>query len=446
MLIKEAAKQVKYPSIAIIGGGIGGLSVANALLHRNNVAGGDASSTLLTSRVSVYEQADHFIPSAGAGFGFSPNGQLCLSSIGIHDYRNFCNPFDTMKRIDKNGTNVSMQASVFKELREKYDVGFAGCLRADLIDLLVNKLDGYGGAEEEFGSVSSIQYNSRLVGIKPCRDKVELTFDGGHEDLADLVIGADGKSTVARLLNIDDEGRKPIYSGANIMYGKIQNPEHIEYLRDHPIFDAKSVVNGPGTGEFIAFHCGVGDRRTFIWANTYVSKDPPPRREEWHGGNSQELYDVLNHYPTSHPIHMLAQLTAENDLLHFGLFYRHHKKKWSHDRVVLLGDSCHATLPYVGQGANQAIEDAVYLADCLDRHDTYEEAYKDYYDKRFPRTKRIVQMAGIMHQLYHSKSWFMQKALDILLGSVMKGGVMLKQLEREIIEECPVPPPSSPMK
>ena len=192
MLIKEAAKQVKYPSIAIIGGGIGGLSVANALLHRNNVAGGDASSTLLTSRVSVYEQADHFIPSAGAGFGFSPNGQLCLSSIGIHDYRNFCNPFDTMKRIDKNGTNVSMQAAVFKELREKYDVGFAGCLRADLIDSLVNKLAEYGAAEEEVGSVSSIQYNSRLVGIKPCRDKVELTFDGGHEDLADLVIGADG--------------------------------------------------------------------------------------------------------------------------------------------------------------------------------------------------------------------------------------------------------------
>lgn len=145
-------------------------------------------------------------------------------------------------------------------------------------------------------------------------------------------------------------------------------------------------------------------------------------------------------FPDSHPIHEFAKLTGKEDLLHFGLFYRHHKKTWSHDRVVLLGDSCHATLPYVGQGANQAIEDSIVLADCLDRHATHKEAYQDYYDKRFARTSRIVEMAGWMHKLYHSENWFMRKALDVLLGSVMKGGLVLKQFEREIIEECPVPP------
>lgn len=436
VLIKEAAVRAsKYSSIAVIGGGIGGLSVANALLHRSD------QGPTLTSHVSVYEQANSFIPTAGAGFGFSPNGQLCLSSIGIHDYRNFCQPFDTMKRLDINGTDVVQQAPVFKELREKYGVGFAGCLRADLIDLLVNKLNEYDDGIVG-SSGGSLRYSQKLIGIAPHKDKVELRFESGHEDVVDLVIGADGiHSSVARLLNIDDE-KPPIYSGANIFYGKIPNPDKIDFLHDHPIFDEGSVVNGPGTGEFIGFHVGSGAKQTFVWANTYVSTQPPQKREEWNSGNLQELDDILLKYPASHPIHTLAKFTRKNDLLHFGLFYRHHKKTWTHDRVVLLGDACHATLPYVGQGANQAIEDAVYLADCLDRHDTYKEAYREYYDKRFPRTKRIVQMAGLMHKLYHSESWFMHKALDVLISSVMKGGLVLRQLEREIVDECPVPPPS----
>jgi 2-polyprenyl-6-methoxyphenol hydroxylase-like FAD-dependent oxidoreductase len=131
-------------------------------------------------------------------------------------------------------------------------------------------------------------------------------------------------------------------------------------------------------------------------------------------------------------------MTKDEDLLHFGLYYRHHKKAWSNDQVVLLGDACHATLPYVGQGANQAIEDAIYLADCLDKQNDYNAAYEDYYKRRFPRTKRVVQMAGIMHKLYHSESWILQGILEYLLKSVIKGGAILKQIENEIIKECPV--------
>jgi 2-polyprenyl-6-methoxyphenol hydroxylase-like FAD-dependent oxidoreductase len=81
----------KYSLIGIVGGGIGGLAAANALLHRPN----------LTDRVSVsiYDQASEFIPTAGAaGFGLSPNGQICRSSIGINGYRDVYQPVDTMKR------------------------------------------------------------------------------------------------------------------------------------------------------------------------------------------------------------------------------------------------------------------------------------------------------------------------------------------------------------
>jgi salicylate hydroxylase len=470
MLIKEVTRRAaaaKYPSVAVIGGGIGGLSIANALLHENKKSFRQNNYNKIVDRISVYERADKFIPTAGAGFGFSPNGQMCLSSIGIHDYNFFCQPFSTMKRITFDGTAVQMQASVFEAIRSKYGFGFAGCLRADLVDLLVDNLQRQRDSlEDGGGGTGHLKYDQKLIKITPCHEKVELEFESGHKDVVDLVIGADGiHSTVAKQLNIDDNNIAPIYSGANIFYGKITNPTNIETIqKKYPMFDEGSVVNGPGTGEFIAFHAGLGGgggddtnsgiimnkRRTFIWASTYASSHPPTKnsgikrennddeQEEWNQGCLNELESVLSKYPRSHPIHEFATLTEKDDLLHFGLYYRHFRRKWSQGRVVLLGDSCHATLPYVGQGANQAIEDAIYLASCLDRHDSYEQAYQDYYDKRFPRTKRIVQIAGIMHKLYHSESWFMHKALDVLLRSAMNGGVVLKQLEKEIIEECPV--------
>ncbi|KAL7507099.1 hypothetical protein ACHAXN_004302 [Cyclotella atomus] len=383
MLIKAAAS--KYNSIAIIGGGIGGLTAANALLQKR-----------ITDRVTVYEQAPHFIPTAGAGFGLSPNGQICLRSIGIDGFKDFCLPFNHMKRIDLSGRNV------------------------------LSKREG------------ELKYSQRLIGINPSADKVELRFESGDEDVVDLVIGSDGiNSSVARLLDIDDQ-TPPIYSGANIFYGKIPNPDENEVVSNHPVFNEGSVVNGPGTGEFIGFHAGSGASKTFIWANTYTSSSPPPKRDDWNHGNILELEAILAKYPRSHPIHAFAQTTHESDLLHFGLFFRHHKNTWSKGRVTLLGDACHATLPYVAQGANQAIEDAVYLADCLKRHDGYNEAYTDYYDKRFPRTKKVVKFAGFMHKLYHSENWIVHKALDFLLGNAIKGGFVLKRIEQEIIDECPV--------
>ena len=423
MLIKSAAVSKNY-SIAIIGGGIGGLAAANAILHKRH--------NNLVRRVTVYEQAPSFIPTAGAGFGFSPNGQICLSSIGINGYRKFCLPFNSMKRIDKLGTSVMCESNALEQIREQHGFGIAGCLRADLINLLASEL------QEKHDGIGDLKYSQRLVGIQETGDKVELKFESGHEDAVDLVIGADGiNSSVSKLLDIDD-GVAPIYSGANIFYGKIPNPDEKEEIVNHPIFNEGSVVNGAGTGEFIAFHVGTGDTKTFVWANTYVSPSPPPKRDDWNHGKLDELEVVLAKYPESHPIHQFSSLTQESDLLHFGLFYRHHKTTWSKGRVVLLGDSCHATLPYVGQGANQAIEDSIYLADCLNRHDNFNDACQDYYDKRFPRTKRVVQLAGVMHKMYHSENWFVEKALDFLLGNAIKGGFLLKQIEQEIINQCPV--------
>lgn len=414
----ETAKK-KYDSIAVIGGGIGGLATANALLAKPS----------LVDRVTVYERAAEFYPNAGAGFGFYPNGQICLSSIGIEGYHQIYNKFESIARITKEGTAIKHKNNVFQQLRERHGFSVEGCLRADLVDLLVTHL--------EQKAPDTLQYSQELIKITPDKDKVELEFASGRQDVVDLVIGADGiNSTVAKQLDID-ETVPPIYSGANIIYGKIPKPQQIEYFRKTEIFTPGNLVNGPGTGHFIGFYAGAGEKKTFLWANTY-SSDSPPKRDEWNRGTPDEIVNVLKKYPGGHPIHDLASMTAVEDLLHFPLYFRHHKSSWTHGRVTLLGDSCHATLPYVGQGANQAIEDAITLANCLEHHKTYEEAYQEYYGKRFPRTKRIVQIAGIMDKLYHSENWFIQQVKELFMKSLIMGGPMFKKLENEILEECPV--------
>ena len=64
---------------------------------------------------------------------------------------------------------------------------------------------------------------------------------------------------------------------------------------------------------------------------------------------------------------------------------------WHRGRVVLLGDAVHATTPHLGQGAGMAIEDSLVLADEITRHDTPQEAFKAYRDRRFDRCKYIVE-------------------------------------------------------
>ena len=329
-------------------------------------------------------------------------------------------------------------------------------------------------------------YKSRIV------TKVELEFENGERDIVDIVIGADGiHSFTAKALHIDDS--EPIYAGANIFYGMIDNPDEVPFENDLISQDGH-MVTGPSPGHFLAFRVGPADRKLQLWVATYPAAAPPDNRRrefERDTGSSgtrmeDDLRDLLNKFPTVHPIHELVRHTKPENLLHFGLHYRKHKASWFEGRVVLLGDSCHATLPFVGQGANQAIEDAIVLADCLakttisttstplrpqgtktttrktattttaskgysETTDDSEEdeealrdmvalhrAFSDYYRLRFQRTKRVVQMANMISKGLHSRNFVLKWMMNCFQSQMAKGGMVFRQLEREIIEESPI--------
>ncbi|HNE29135.1 MAG TPA: FAD-dependent monooxygenase, partial [Saprospiraceae bacterium] len=70
--------------------------------------------------------------------------------------------------------------------------------------------------------------------------------------------------------------------------------------------------------------------------------------------------------------------------------------RFAYGRVVLIGDAAHATTPNLGQGACQAIEDAVILAEMLKKHSDPEQAFRAYEQKRLPRTRFIVETSRRM--------------------------------------------------
>ncbi len=76
--------------------------------------------------------------------------------------------------------------------------------------------------------------------------------------------------------------------------------------------------------------------------------------------------------------------------------------RWSKDRLVLVGDAAHATLPYLAQGAVMALEDAVVLAAHAARSDSLPQAFDDFDRARRARTARVQAQSRRMGTIYHA--------------------------------------------
>ena len=404
-------------SVAIIGGGIGGLTAANAL-KRTGLS------------VSLYERSPYFIPTAGAGFGMQPNGQISLASIGFTDQvKNLIQPFLNWQIIDDNGKTI-VTSNRLGQFEKRFGYSLGGALRAGLVDIL----------KEPIEKSNNLHYSHNVTDLQQNADGVTISFEKQQPVRVDMVIGADGiHSTVVK--RIFSQTAPPMHSKENIFYGVIENIDQQTSI--NPSITARNTLTQYfGRGEFLSFR--IGNEGKFIWAATYPAKEPPAQTgdAEWTNLNNQrELTRLLTRFPSSHPVHQCAAATDPQRLLHFGLFYRQHRNDgWHRGRICLLGDSCHATLPYVGQGASLAIEDAIALTVSLEKfHFQIEPAFQDYYQKRFNRTKRVVNMARYMGLFFHSENPIVHALRKRLIPRLVNSDMILKMAEKEFFENCPVP-------
>ena len=343
----------KKPSFAIIGAGMGGLTVA-ATLRR---AGFDAQ---------VYEQAARF-ERVGAGIQMMPNSMQVLRQIGVEEKLRAAafEPYSHLNRESDTGR-------VIRELpmpESLFGAPYLCMHRAVLHDALASVVPA-----------GVIHLNRKLAGLDQSDDQVTLTFTDGARAQADAVIGADGVHSLVREIIIGPDA--PIHKG-RIAYRAIY-PAAL--LRGFDIGPSRTKWWGPDRHIVIYYTTAARDEVYF------VSSVPEPAEwlspESWSAKG--DVHELRLAYSGFHP-DVRAVLDACPDCHKWAILEREPLPRWSAGRVALLGDACHPMTPYMAQGAATAIEDAAILARCLEEvaGQDISGAFQRYEAHRKPRTSRI---------------------------------------------------------
>src|SRR5262249_45428515 len=207
------------------------------------------------------------------------------------------------------------------------------------------------------------------VGLNERGDRVEARFDNGARVAADIVVGADGiHSTVRRVLFGPDD---PRFTGC-VAYRGLVPAEGVRYLN---LETTMQRWMGPG--------------KHFVQARRLVNFVCLVEQDRWTRESWTERGDVKQPraaYQYWHP-QVRAILDAQQEIFVWALLDRAPLPRWSVGRVTLLGDACHPMLPFMAQGAAQAIEDGATLAAILARDGTnVPAALRAYEAVRLPRS------------------------------------------------------------
>ncbi|HXA66154.1 MAG TPA: FAD-dependent monooxygenase [Bryobacteraceae bacterium] len=345
-----AAKRLSF---AIIGAGMGGLTVA-ATLRRAGF------------NVQVYEQAARF-ERVGAGIQMMPNSMQVLRRIGVEEklrtvafepYSHLNREWDTGRVI----RDLPMPESMFGA---PYLCMHRAVLHGALASVIPQEV---------------VHLNKKMAGLDQSAGQVTLTFADGTRAQADALIGADGVHSLVREIIIGPD--TPIHKG-RIAYRAVY-PAAL--LRGSDIGPSRTKWWGPDRHIVIYYTTAARDEIYFV-----TSVPEPTKwltRESWSAkGDVEELRRA---YAGFHP-EVRAVLDACPDCHKWAILEREPLPRWSDGRVVLLGDACHPMTPYMAQGAATAIEDAAILARCLEQVEgqDIQGAFQRYEAHRKPRTSRI---------------------------------------------------------
>jgi salicylate hydroxylase len=352
-------------SVGVVGGGLGGLSAALSL-HR---AGLD---------VHVYEQA-RSVSEVGAGIQVSPNASRILHGLGLGDdlAAMGVRPLALHQRRWDDGRTL-LRTALADEVVEAFGFAWYQMHRADLLTTLLRALPS-----------ERVHVGHRLVGLVDHGDAVEAEFENGKSVLVDALVGADGiHSTVQRVLF---GPRSAHFTGCAAYRGLIP----AERLSDLDIEVTCDVWMGPGRH---AVHYFVRNEQLFNFVAAV-------EQDSWTGESwidKSDVATVLAEFEGWHP-QVRAIINAVDEMFIWALFDRPALERWSVGRTTLLGDACHPMLPFMAQGAAQAIEDGATLTSCLARtsREDIPAALRRYEQVRLPRTSRVQAMSAGNKTRFH---------------------------------------------
>ena len=325
----------------VIGAGIGGLCTAIALKQ-------------IGLRVSIFEQA-LTIKAVGGGITLWPNALAVLDRLGLHNIsqKGRLQNLTGGIRIPKGAWLTSM-SKVAPEIIGNFTVLFIH--RTDLQQALMEEI-----------AASDIHLGARCTGVRSHNDRVTACFADGSETAADFLVGADGLNSIVRACIHGQQ--PPVYAGYTSWRGVAQ------------------LAQLPATGET----WGRGKRfgivplrgNSVYWFATCNA----PEGSRSAIGEKPHLLKLFRGWHT--PIEDLIQATPPKAILRHDIYDRPSIIRWGRGAVTLLGDAAHPMTPNMGQGACQAMEDALALAECLQattKTTTIPEALRNYEKRRAGKT------------------------------------------------------------
>lgn len=326
----------------IIGGGIGGLATAIALKQ-------------IGLTVEVYERVTT-LREVGAGLSLWANAIRALDYLGLgQTIRALALPETSGAIRTANGellmynTNAQLQAQ-FGELSVMAH-------RAELQDRLRDALN------------QDLHLGMDCLAVTEEAQDVRVRFRNGEQAVGDLVIGADGLHSQVRAGLHGQQA--PRYAGYTAWRGVVP-------------FDHSQLQPGETWGRGARFGQVPMQGGRVYWFATHNS---PPGQQSPDG----EKAELLRLFQDWHdPIRALIDATPASAILRNDIYDRPPLKTWGRGRITLLGDAAHPTTPNLGQGACQALEDAVVLAKALQADADIATALRTYEARRIPRTTMIV--------------------------------------------------------
>jgi 2-polyprenyl-6-methoxyphenol hydroxylase-like FAD-dependent oxidoreductase len=337
--------------VAIIGGGIGGATAANALLQRG-------------IEVRVYEQAPA-LAEVGAGVALQPNGVRALRQLGFgDDLARLGARWRDPRYCQADGTLIAPMWPA--ELATQIE--FYGLHRADLLQMLVDRLPG-----------EVVLTDHRAVGFAQDDQQAMVSFANGEQAVADVVVAADGIHSTLQQYVVAPSA--PLSSGS-IAYRGVIPAATVPW-------PAGAIRNWLSPGKrFLVYPLRAGELLNYVG----VVPTDAQMRESWSAPGDPAV--LAQEFAGWDPL--VGAIIAQVDTtFRWGLYDREPLPTWTRGRLTLLGDAAHPMLPHGGQGANQAIEDGVALATILSQANraTAPEALRRYEAVRRERTAGVQRRA-----------------------------------------------------
>jgi 2-polyprenyl-6-methoxyphenol hydroxylase-like FAD-dependent oxidoreductase len=364
--------------VIIIGGGVGGLTLAIALRRKGLHA-------------ELFERAGDVTRSQlGAGLMLSYNATRVLRHLGLGEeletvgYRYQCSEFRTQR-----GEVLARWSVPENDLQ-------VGVARANLHRMLLGAL-----------GEDTVHLGSECTGFRQDASGATALFADGREARGDVLVGVDGLKGAIRPQLLGPE--KPRYAGYTVWRGLAA----VQHEAAPPGLFRMSW----GAGKRFAFyHVAPGLIYWFGVANAPEGEREP--RGTRRGGLLERFGDWVE------PTCTLISATPEENIHRTDIYDRRPVGKWGEGRVTLLGDAAHPMTFNLGQGACQAIESAAVLAECLSAgREEPIAALRAYEERRKDRTAGFTKLSWRMGAIGRVRQpgavWLRDRGLKLIFGRVL---------------------------